>query len=221
MIPCLVRVHRYSSLFLVLLLSSPAAAQSVGYLRSFDASIRLRDGAPTEVAVRLSIDGLAAGAPARFTLLQYEGRPLMSVTATDGASRPLAIATSVAGAVVHVDITAPADSPSVELRYNIAPGDRVPLPVPAAPPRSGERPVQLTVRIPDGHEVVGSTFPPLDQDLRTRMAGVPAFVLVRTKPAQQVTLFDRWVTASRLNDAAIIVLMLGSTVWWLGRRRSE
>jgi hypothetical protein len=77
------------------------------------------------------------------------------------------------------------------------------------------------VRIPAGHEVVGSTFPPLDQDLRTRMAGVPAFVLIRTKPAEQVTFLDRWVNASRLNDAAVVVLMLGSTVWWLGRRRSD
>lgn len=215
----LARVDPCSSLFL-LLLSAPAVAQSVGYLRSFEASIHVHAGAPIEAVVRVAIDGRAAGEPARFTLLNYEGRPVMNMTATDGAGRPLAIATSPTGALVRLEIAAPADSPLIGLHYTIAPGDRVPLPVPAAPPRSGEKPAQLAVRIPEGHLVVGSTFPPLDQDLRTRMAGVPAFVLIRTMPAEQVSPIDRWVSAARLNDAAVIVLILGSTVWWLGRRRS-
>ncbi len=142
--------------FLVLLfLSAWAAAQDVGSLRHFDVSIRLHAGDATEVVVRTSIEGLGAGRLARFTLLQYAGRPITRVTATDGANRPLAIAASPSGSLLLVDIAAPADLPVIVLHYTIAAGGRVPLPVPAAPPRSGEKPVELAVRIPAGHEVVG------------------------------------------------------------------
>lgn len=110
------------------------------------------------------------------------------------------------------------------IRYRVVTTrNRVPLFVPEIPVRRG---VEIRVEPGSGLAITGSTLPALDVDTvdgetvyRAELANIPAFLMMRLEPLSEVSWTDRFLTVGKVTDLALLLLILGSTAYWLRIRR--
>ena len=101
---------------------------------------------------------------------------------------------------------------------------RVPLPVPSALPRPGERPVHLSVFLPHGDVPSGDLFPSFTWTAGSQgtveLSSVPSLLVLHSKPAGDVSAIDSLLGFHRVTDGVMLLLLVaGSAWWWLRSRR--
>ena len=101
----------------------------------------------------------------------------------------------------------------------------VPLPVPNALPVAGQYPVTLSLQLPFGNEPVGDAFPVMQWSSRDRgsvqLPSVPSLLLAGSKSSIAATNLDRWMSSGSVaNTTMVLLLIVGSLVWWTRTKRS-
>lgn len=151
-----------------------------------------------------------------FSAIKLRGQGFRFVTGSDSIARTTL--TEISG-LYSIRVTQQtADLHTIRVRYEIT-GDisRIPLPVPDIPIEHGAGGVRIALTGVSSEASLTDGFPRLtresDGTAVARLDNLPGFV--RLPPNQ-----DEWST-NRLADAAVLLLVVASTLYWLGRRRSR
>ncbi len=100
---------------------------------------------------------------------------------------------------------------------------RVPMPVPSALPRPGERSVRISVFLPNGEVPSGDVFPSFTWTAGSQgtveLSSVPSLLMFHSKPAGEVSAFDNLLGFHRITDGVMLLLLLAGSLWWWLRSR--
>ena len=100
---------------------------------------------------------------------------------------------------------------------------RVPLPVPLALPRPGERSVRISLFLPNGDVLSGDVFPSFTWTAGSQgtveLSSVPSLLMFHSKPAGEVSAIDNLLGFHRMTDGVMLLLLVAGSAWWWIRSR--
>lgn len=197
-------------------------------LSKYQCQVVMENPHRVEVTALIQVQGAKISDELTNTVVHYDGQQIEGVRVNDQKDRPLQFTDSSKGRVMKLKLSASSliDSTENEATYTLnykvqsTSGDilRVPLPVPRAQTRLGERPVQITLEVPQGFTAMGDAFPAFvwtDRRIgRVSLPDVPSFVVARVGLAMGASLSARIFTPGNFSDAAIVsLIILGSAIW--------
>lgn len=203
-------------------------------LADFECDVRLTNQHRASVRALVRIAHADQRPAITFTLVRYPGLAVSGIRVTNGqgSAVPTTMAIENAALLLRADARAAGEGTEREtvlvvhyevnaLRGRLA---RIPLPVPAARSAFGQRPVSITVDLPEGAVPLGDDFPAITWRSPTRgyarLSDVPSLAMIVWRPAGSSSLAGRLFTPPALTDAGMLLILLTGTVIWWRRRKA-
>jgi hypothetical protein len=214
----------YAGLLASLLSTSLYAAAPVVKLTSYHCQVKKIDAHRAEVSTDLAASD-AAGKPLVLIIARWDDERIENLVVTTGGRIDSAVKVEPLTAAIRLRMQAPS-SAGTEISYSVVrePGEltRIPLPVPFAFPGLGQTPVEIKLTLPLGDVSYGELFPRMDwqsgSNAITTMGSVPSLLIVHSKPKGSISGIEQ-LSASRVADIAMVLLLLaGSLGWWVRYR---
>lgn len=214
----------YAGLLATLLSTSLHAAAPIVKLTGYHCHVTKIDAHRAEVSTDLATSD-TVGKPLVLIIGRWDDEQIENLVMATGGRIDNGVKVETQTAAIRLELQAPSAA-GTEISYSVVrePGvlSRIPLPVPFASPGLGQTPVGIKLTLPPGDIAYGELFPRMDwlssSTAVTTMGSVPSLLIAHSKPKAAISFLEQ-LSASRVADIAMVLLLLaGSLGWWVRYR---
>jgi hypothetical protein len=189
-----------------------ARAASV-HLEKYDCLITKVDSQNARVSAMIGLQGDTPGAALSIVIRQSKAEQLEKITVLTAEGQLLHPMLTQGASGTRLDLRGPGPwSLTYDVRSNLADLATIPLPVPSVPPLAESRAVHLSLRLPPSEIVFGDLFPNMKwrspQEGYATMLSVPSLVIVHSKNAAEISLWEKLCTADNMANLSMLILLI-------------